>query len=352
MKKYVTGLVVGKFCPLHLGHESVIKTALEQCEQVIVLSYTSEKFIGCTPANRKKWLQSIDCDQSRLNIHVLDSFEVVSSVPNDLEADNVHRQFCADYLFFKLGTTVQAVFSSESYGEGFAKYLSEYFSDLMPRPVSVEHVMIDQVRNKYPISGTQLRLAISVDDYSFTQTFLSASVRASFVRKILFLGGESTGKTTITQALSKHFACCVVPEYGRQLYAERSGKLMYEDYALIAKTQLDLEDEYSNVVADVPGSYLFCDTSALTTVFYAREWAGRVSESLFDSLIESDNRYHKIYLCAPDFTMVQDGTRKDEAFRQRGNSFFKVHLEWREQEFTTLTGTLDEKIAKVIADLS
>ena len=41
------GLVVGKFCPLHLGHELLIRRAQTECEELVVLSYTKPGFAGC-----------------------------------------------------------------------------------------------------------------------------------------------------------------------------------------------------------------------------------------------------------------------------------------------------------------
>ena len=37
-KRFARGLVVGKFAPLHLGHERLIRQAREQCEQLVLLS--------------------------------------------------------------------------------------------------------------------------------------------------------------------------------------------------------------------------------------------------------------------------------------------------------------------------
>lgn len=38
MSTYKRGLVVGKFCPLHLGHELLINRAQEACEELLLVS--------------------------------------------------------------------------------------------------------------------------------------------------------------------------------------------------------------------------------------------------------------------------------------------------------------------------
>ena len=51
-KPYRLGLVVGKFAPFHHGHELVIHTARECCEQVLVLGYSQPEFAGCERERR------------------------------------------------------------------------------------------------------------------------------------------------------------------------------------------------------------------------------------------------------------------------------------------------------------
>ena len=46
MSRYRTGLVVGKFSPLHRGHELVIGAAFAHCAEVVVLSYSRPEFPG------------------------------------------------------------------------------------------------------------------------------------------------------------------------------------------------------------------------------------------------------------------------------------------------------------------
>lgn len=50
--RFGTGLVVGKFCPLHRGHQHVIATAVAACERVVVVSYTKPEYPRCGPAVR------------------------------------------------------------------------------------------------------------------------------------------------------------------------------------------------------------------------------------------------------------------------------------------------------------
>lgn len=341
MKKFVTGLVVGKFCPLHDGHIKVIDTAAMQCENLIILSYTSGNFPGCDAKRRQEWLEQATkyLKHTNVTIDVLDRKAMIFGILDD-SSEYVHRQFCAEHLLKALDTTVDAVFTSEDYGDGFAEHLSKYFSSMFINPVHVEHVMVDKERVEYPISGTQLRESIMYMD-----RFMPYYVRKDFVRKVLFLGAESTGKTTLVQALSRERNS--VLEYGRELFDTRNGKLRYEDLARIVHVQLGMEDyKAANLRMD---EFLYCDTSPLTTQFYSQEWFGRVSAKLAHAVWDSEDSYYKIFLCAPDFPMVQDGTRQDETFRNKGHRYYLEQLKFK--KYTLLTGSLEERIAKVKEEL-
>lgn len=343
MYKYVTGLVVGKFCPFHKGHELVLTTALEQCERVVVLSYTSEVYPKCTVYNRTKWLNDFaraNGYSDRVIIRVLDP--KLDKFPNDSAHGDVHRHFCSLYLVKVLDTTVQAVFTSEEYGEGFAKYLTNIFKTLLSDKVQeVEHIMVDFDRKAFPTSGTAQR-------YSLDTSNISRRVYASLIPKILLLGAESTGKTTITRAVADKKGWLYVPEYGRELYDLRKGNLQYEDMLVIGKRQLKAEYSaglvYMNLIPAI------CDTSPLTTLLYCLEYFKRAPASLWGMAYDADTNYDKVFLCAPDFPMVQDGTRQDEQFREKMHNKYVYWLDSHEVPYTLLTGTLEDKVSKVMAE--
>ena len=66
MKRFGTGLVVGKFCPLHHGHQRLLDQAQLQCSELVVISYTKPEFAGCEPDRRDRWLASLYPNAVRL----------------------------------------------------------------------------------------------------------------------------------------------------------------------------------------------------------------------------------------------------------------------------------------------
>ena len=63
------------------------------------------------------------------------------------------------------------------------------------------------------------------------------------LQKIVILGPESTGKSTLCQQLAKHYGATDCKEYARQYLQENGTKYTFENLLTIAQGQLTLEDE-------------------------------------------------------------------------------------------------------------
>src|SRR6185312_14702126 len=65
------------------------------------------------------------------------------------------------------------------------------------------------------------------------------------VKKIVVIGPESTGKSTLCEKLAEHYNTLWVPEYARE-YLEKNGtEYSYDDLLIIAKGQIELEEDTS-----------------------------------------------------------------------------------------------------------
>ena len=157
---------------------------------------------------------------------------------------------------------------------------------------------------------------------------------------VCFVGAESSGKSTLAMRLAAELGTVSVEEYGRTLWVERGGELNFEDYLQIAETHIVME-EAAKLKAD---RFVFVDTTPLTTLFYSDEHMGKIDPKL-QAL--SNRAYDFTFLCVPDFPMVQDGWRGDESFRQGQHDWYVRELEARGVDYISLTGTLEEKVAKI-----
>jgi HTH-type transcriptional repressor of NAD biosynthesis genes len=333
---YGVGLVVGKFAPLHNGHVLVVQRAERVCEQVVIISYSSPELSGYDADRREAWLQA--CFPSTTVLVVTPeklaswlSGSDVPSIPANDAPDSNHREFVAMLCIRVLDRPVDVVFTSEGYGDGFAAHLSERFRTMYGSSRTVCHVMVDLERRAVPISATELRRNLWRH-----WDFLPAPVARSLVQRIALLGGESSGKTALAARLAGELDTEWVPEYGRELWEARRGVLNYEDLFFIAHEQIRREER----AVDTARRFLFCDTSPLTTLFYSLDMFGNADAEL---QLAAQRQYAVVVLCAPDFAFVQDGTRRDEAFRQQQHVWYEAQLADRDVSYVTARGSLDER---------
>ena len=121
--RFSTGLVVGKFCPLHQGHQLLIESAVGDCDQVIVISYTKPEFDRCGRANRERWIAELFSmvvplvvDDEKLQALCRAKGIAGRAIPDNAAPEDEHREFVAWLCHVVLETRVDAVFTSEDYG--------------------------------------------------------------------------------------------------------------------------------------------------------------------------------------------------------------------------------------------
>nr|WP_315381822.1 AAA family ATPase [uncultured Sphingomonas sp.] len=336
----LTGLVVGKFAPLHKGHEALIAFARARCDRLVILSYSKPELPGCPPERRAAWLAALYPDAVRLVLDdtVLADFASrtgasARALPDNDAPDEVHRAFVAWVCRAMLGQTVDRVFTSEAYGNGFAASLAQHFDH------PVQHVPFDRPRARVPISATRLRA-----DPALHRAFLAPAIRRDLVRRVVLLGGESTGKSTLAAALAARLGTCWVPEYGRELWELRGGDLRFDDLLAIAREQIAREE----AALETATGWVVCDTSPLVTMFYCETMFGRVDPEL---RMLAGRRYDATLLCAGDFPFVQDGTRQDTAFRDRQNAWYRAQLDHAGTPYRTVRGTVGARVEHALRDL-
>jgi HTH-type transcriptional repressor of NAD biosynthesis genes len=184
--------------------------------------------------------------------------------------------------------------------------------------------------------------------------------------RVILVGSESTGKTTLAQQLVEHYRGLGgvwaqtqwVPEYGREyteLLVARQGVVAEDgeaasaewgaaDFAAIAIEQQRMED-----AAAASGSpVLFCDTDAFATQLWERRYLGEGSTAALEAVPVSPPR--ALYLLA-DLNGVpfeQDGIRDGEDFRESMQRWFIEELEARGEHWVLVTGSRAARLATSI----
>lgn len=174
MKRFVTGLVVGKFAPLHCGHERLINTALAQCEELFIISYSVPEMPDCEPEKRLTWLQVRFPRATVLVLtpELIARYNLPAIPHNDADAD-IHRHYVATLCLQVLRCRPHAVFTAEDYGDGFAKVLTKRFAQ------PVEHIRLQRPRGDKSPSGTLIRSDVHHYRYSWRTTFIAVSFAVS-----------------------------------------------------------------------------------------------------------------------------------------------------------------------------
>ena len=341
--RFNTGLVVGKFSPLHRGHQALIDHAVSRCNRVLLLSWSQPELPGCEAARREAWLEALYPQVERL---ILDEARLAHlcaqrgiaprPLPDNLDDDAAQRAFVAWVCTALWQCRVDAVFTSEHYGDGFAAALQHHFSGSAGKVWPVVHVCLDLERRHVPVSGT----AVRADPHGLRQ-YLDPRVYADFVGRIGLLGGESSGKTTLAAALGQRLQTHWAAEFGREHWEAKAGALDYDDLLHIAQVQVQREE----ALAATADRWLVCDTTPLTTLLYCQDMFGRAEPALHAL---ADRPYAHLFLCAPDFPFVQDGTRRDAVFRQAQHDAYVRWLSMQQRPFTLLTGSLQQRIEQVL----
>lgn len=202
----------------------------------------------------------------------------------------------------------------------------------------------------------------------------------SELKKIVIIGPESTGKSTLCELLARHYNTLWCPEYAREYLLTHGVKYTYEDLLTIAKGQLRLEDEYaenakrrSSIVnretvmvnddgesvpnnaqsaschlqPDIP--LLFVDTD----MYIMKVWCEYVFGKCHPFIIEQINirKYDFYLLCNPDLPWEPDELREypDEASRIELYNIYKNLLQNQATPFIEITGNYNERLQKAIA---
>jgi HTH-type transcriptional regulator, transcriptional repressor of NAD biosynthesis genes len=363
-----TGLVVGKFAPFHNGHKFVIDTALEKMGRVIVLVYSNPDFPDMPTHVRANWIRQI---YKGKNVYVF----TPDNPPSNNADDFTQREFVKVWLEQHRSTLllnsknwIDTVYGSDDYIPGFAKH------------IGASHHIVDAKRSKYNMSGTEVKeylgyletsTVIGEDaqwhynekgfyDFCFTPDLVTDSLRFWMqpIKKVVFLGAESTGKSTLTERVAKEYDMPCVPEYGREYYEKKGGELDLQDYVNIANEHRRLEDRATVTLAKKIGRFIdgdyrvakghvFIDTNAITTLFFSYYYNQGGLKELHDLANDCANRYHYIFVCADDIPFQQDGWRDNETWRSRMQGMVLHDLDSRGIHYTIVHGNLEQRIEQV-----
>jgi NadR type nicotinamide-nucleotide adenylyltransferase len=139
-------------------------------------------------------------------------------------------------------------------------------------------------------------------------------------KRILILGPESTGKSTLAEDLANHFGEPWVPEYAREYLEKIDRPYRFEDLVEIGKGQVALEDS----LAEKAKNFLFCDTDLRVIHIWSEHRFGKTDLWVLDEIAR--RTYDLILLTDTDLPWTPDPLREYPELEMR-KYFFKKYLQ-------------------------
>lgn len=313
------GFTFGKFLPFHKGHKSLIKFALLHCKYLTVLVCCNEKE-KISGEQRKKWIENSFPFNTRLKVKV---FNYNTNELSDSSESNkdVSKKWAS--AFIDAGINANILFTSEPYGDYVAQFMA------------IENICYDRFRIVNPISASSIR-----NNGKLYWKYLPKLVKKELVKKIVILGTESTGKTTMCEFIHNKYKFNYIKETGRDIVHDSN---MITTYNL---TEIAYRHRKKIEKASEKYPILLIDTDLNTTHAYSRFC---FNTDIPRGNITTENTLY-LYL-NNDVKYVQDGTRFSKADRDKLDLINRQIMKEYNIPFIEITGNYKERYDKVMVEI-
>ena len=329
--QYNVGMYGGSFNPLHMGHVDCIIRAANMCKELYIVLSIGHNRGEIDGRIRYRWIYQLTKHIGNVKIITLED-EAASKA----EYDEKYWQSDADKVKAAIGKPIDVVFCGSDYDE------NSFWNKCYP-----ESKLYIFPRND--ISSTEIRK----NPYAHWD-WIPNIAKPYYVKKVLLMGGESTGKSTLTINLANRFNTNYIDEAGRDI-SERSGTdmmMLSEDF-----TEILLQHKLNEIKAiEHSNKVIFEDTDALITQFFMGflEDPGIEKNKALSDAIDALNSYDLILFMEPDVEFVQDGDRSEEIRdnREKYSDQIKDLILSHGKRFVTVSGSYEERYEKAIAEVS
>ena len=240
---YNVGMYGGSFNPLHMGHVDCIIRAANMCKELYIVLSIGHNRGEIDGRIRYRWIYQLTKHIGNVKLITLED-EAASKA----EYNEKYWQSDADKVKAAVGKPIDVVFCGSDYDE------NSFWNKCYP-----DSELYIFPRND--ISSTEIRK----NPYAHWD-WIPNIAKPYYVKKVLLMGGESTGKSTLTINLANRFNTNYIDEAGRDI-SERSGTdmmMLSEDF-----TEILLQHKLNEIKAiEHSNKVIFEDTDALITQFF------------------------------------------------------------------------------------
>lgn len=314
------GLTLGKYAPLHAGHQHVIETALAEMDRVTVIIYDCPETTAVPLNVRADWLRDL-----YPMVNVVEAWDGPVEVGDTPEIMRCHESYVLNELRIRDVTHF---------------YSSEFYGDHMSRALGAANRLIDPDRIRIPVSSTLIR----AEPYRWRH-HVSSRVYRDLIVNVVFLGAPSTGKTTLAEALAQELETVWMPEYGREYWEthQLDRRLTPNQLVELAEGHLVREE----ALLHKANGTIFTDTNALTTYVFGQYYHGRVEPRLTELAYSAERRHDLVFVCDTDIPYANTWDRSGHANRAVLQRRILSDLHRRRVPYLLLSGELRQRIARV-----
>jgi NadR type nicotinamide-nucleotide adenylyltransferase len=184
------------------------------------------------------------------------------------------------------------------------------------------------------------------------------------IKKIVVIGPESTGKSTLCEKLAGHYKTLWVPEYAREYLEKNGADYMYDDLLTIAEGQIELEhrqclrleaegrrqkaEDEKQKAEDRLLNSIFIDTD----MYVMKVWSEYVFNQCNNWILNriAERRYDLYLLCDVDLPWVKDDLREypDQKIRKKLFHFYKDAMVNQSTPWRVISGNYEQRFQRAV----
>lgn len=163
------------------------------------------------------------------------------------------------------------------------------------------------------------------------------------IKKIAVVGPESTGKSTISAQLAKHYNTVWVPEYAREYCAALTEPCTWQDEINMFYGQIEMEEKLLPEANEI----LICDTTFITVKIWSDHIFGSSPPEVINEL---PKRTYDLYLLMDiDLPWQEDPLRDFPHLREHFMDIWHKELQNLQANYSVVSGNDDERFQNAVA---
>jgi len=175
----------------------------------------------------------------------------------------------------------------------------------------------------------------------------------SSIKKIVVIGPESTGKSTLCEKLATYYNTVWVEEYAREYLITNGKEYTFEDLDLIAKGQINNEEMALKKISEQNNTqFLFLDTDMYVMKVWSEYVFNRCSNDVLNQIVT--RKYDLYLLCEPDIPWVKDELREYPDLKTRSQLYhhYKELLINQSVPWINISGDHEQRMSLAVKEIN